>query len=60
MAFLKELNFKKYINITYLVTNIFSLTVLERIATADEMSILGIKVRTLGRPENREGRIQGL
>ena len=61
MAFLKELNFKNYINIiTYLVTNIFSLTVLERIATADEMSIFGIKVRTLGRPENRKGRIQGL
>ena len=56
MAFLKELNFKNYINIiTYLVTNIFSLTVLERIATVD-----GIKVRTIGRPENREGRIQGL
>ena len=61
MAFLKELNFKIYMNIiTYLVTNIFSLTVLERIATADEMSIFGIKIRTLGRPENREGKIQGL
>ena len=60
MAFLKELNFKNYIDIIYLVTNIFSLTVLERIATPDEMSIFGIKVRTLGRSENLEGGIQGL
>ena len=30
------------------------------ILSSEEWSIFGIKIRTLGSPENREGRIQGL